>query len=343
MSLSDAMIGVAHGISLHTDVAGEVPALPGRMFKKIERELVKGKARQRAEKKAVARRMRRFISSHLLTQAEVAPADAMDGVKESPIQAAAPQSELEQPEEFTLPEVKLALLNASRVKKHKGRKAKNSSFSRPPPFNAPSSVQPLPAPPPPPQTPVVVAAPELERKIARLEAALLRRDRSKQQRSDAFNSLKSSEHKKMLQLMDANEHINRLEAKLERVEAEVEEARKKTVTWIHRAEKFKAERYQEYAHLIDPIPPPPHAIEWGTLVRQPEFWGGVVGLVTLLAAVYATSRYMGDKAPAVSFFLCHIIQHSHPTNKITLLTQFLQVPDANILSKAGSVPEAPEG
>lgn len=138
------MVGVAHGISLHTDVAGEVPALPGRLFKKIERELVKGKARQRAEKKAVARRMRRFINSHLLTQAEVAPADAMEGVKESPIQAPAPQSELEQPEEFKLPEVKLALLNASRVKKHKGRKAKNSSFSRPPPFNAPSSVQPLP-------------------------------------------------------------------------------------------------------------------------------------------------------------------------------------------------------
>lgn len=102
----------------------------------------------------------------------------------------------------------------------------------------------------------------------------------------------------MLQLMDASEHINRLEAELQRLEAELEEARKETVTWVHRAETFKAERYQEFAHLIDlaprpPPPPPPRAIEWGILV----------GLVTLLAAVYAVGRNLGEQAPAVSFFL----------------------------------------
>lgn len=78
------------------------------------------------------------------------------------------------------------------------------------------------------------------------------------------------------------------------MEAELEEARKETVTWVHRAETFKAERYQEFAHLIDLAPPPPpQAIEWAILVRQPEFWGGVVGLVTLLAAVYAIGAVMG--------------------------------------------------
>lgn len=78
MSLPDAMVGVAHGISLNTEVAAEVLALPGRMFKKIERELVKGKARQRAEKKAATRKMRmkRSINSHLLTQGQASQAES---------------------------------------------------------------------------------------------------------------------------------------------------------------------------------------------------------------------------------------------------------------------------
>lgn len=76
MSLPDAMVGVAHGINLHTDVAAEVLALPGRMFKKIERELVKGQARQRAEKTAATRKMRIIINSHLLTQDQASQADA---------------------------------------------------------------------------------------------------------------------------------------------------------------------------------------------------------------------------------------------------------------------------
>lgn len=106
--------------------------------------------------------------------------------------------------------------------------------------------------------------------------------------------------------MDASEYISRLEAELQRLEGELEEARKEMVTWVHWAEKLKAERYQEFAQLIDPAPPPPppaRAIEWGILVRQPEFWGGVVGLVTLFTAVYAVDRNLGDKAAAVSFFL----------------------------------------
>lgn len=58
----------------------------------------------------------------------------------------------------------------------------------------------------------------------------------------------------MMQLMDASEHTNRLEA-------EHEEARKEAVTWIQRVEKFKAEWYQHYACLIDAIPPPPRPTE----------------------------------------------------------------------------------
>ena len=70
---------------------------------------------------------------------------------------------------------------------------------------------------------------------------------------------------------------------------------------MHRAEKFKAERYEAFSHTIDPIPPyPPRAIEWGILVRQPEFWASVVGLVTLLTAGYAAGKYLGDGAPSVS-------------------------------------------
>lgn len=109
--------------------------------------------------------------------------------------------------------------------------------------------------------------------------------------------------------MGANEHTARLEAEVEQLSAELEEARKETIMWIHPAETFKAERFQEYAHLIDPIPllPPPRAIEWGNLVRQSEFWSGVVGLMTLLVAIYATGRYMGDQAPAVSFVLDYIV------------------------------------
>lgn len=177
MSLPDAMVGVAHGINLLTEVAAEALALPGRIFKKIERELVKGKARQRAQKKAAVRKMRRIINSHLLTQDQASQADAMKGVQETPTQAPAPQSELEQAEEFKLPEVKLAILHASKIKKHKGRKAKSSSFSPPPPSSSPIPVQSLsaspaaPAPPPPslppPQTPTVFSALQLERKIAR--------------------------------------------------------------------------------------------------------------------------------------------------------------------------------
>lgn len=84
MSLPDAMVGVAHRMNLHTDVAAEVLALPGRMFKKIERELVKGQARQRAEKKAATRKMRRIINSHLLTQNQASQGDAMQGAKKTP-------------------------------------------------------------------------------------------------------------------------------------------------------------------------------------------------------------------------------------------------------------------
>lgn len=100
----------------------------------------------------------------------------------------------------------------------------------------------------------------------------------------------------MLQLMDANDQINRLEAELQKT-------KKKTVTWLHRAEKFKAERYRRFAPLLDQVPsiPPPRAIEWGILARQFEFWVGVVVFIMLLAVVYAVGKFLGNNAPAVSF------------------------------------------
>ncbi len=299
MALPGEMTGVVHGDSLHVDVAVTVPALPDRLFKRLERELIKGKARQRADKKAAARRMRRIISSHL---AETSPKDVMEDAP-----APAPQSELEHPEGLKLPGVKLAIINAGKVKKHKGRKAKNSSFS-PPPLHAstppatPASPSSPPPPPPPPATAAPATAPELERKIARLEAELHSRNRSRQKRNDAFHSLKASEHEKMLDLMDARHHIEGLVAKIARLEDELEESTRETVSWVQRAEKFRGERYQAFADTIDPVtPPPPRAIEWGILAKQPEFWAGVVGVVSLLTAVYAAGRYLGDNAPAVGF------------------------------------------
>ncbi len=311
MALPGAMDGVVRGNSLHVDVAVAVPALPDRLFKRLERELIKDKARQRADKKATVRRMRRIFSSHL---AETSPKDVMEDAP-----APAPHSELEQPEELKLPGAKLAILHASKVKKQKGRKAKKSSFSPPPTLHAQTPVQPLspppatvdplpsqPSPSPPAETPAPAVASataqELERKIARLEAELSSRDRSRQKRNDAFRSLKASEHEKMLDLMDARHHIEGLVAKIARLEEELEENKRETVSWVQRAEQFRGERYQAFARTIDPVsPPPPRAVEWGTLARQPEFWAGVVGVVSLLAAVYAAGRYLGDNAPAVSF------------------------------------------
>lgn len=323
-------------------------SLPDRFVKKLERELVKGRARQRADKKAVARRMRRTLSSHLAT---TSPSDVMEGVKETPII----NPVLEQPEEFGLPGVELAILNASRVKKHKGRKAKNSSVSRSPPLPASPTVSlpspppppPPPSPPPPPQTPTPANVAHLERKIARLEAELLSKDRGRQKRTDAYNSMKNSEHQRMLDLMDARLHIKGLEAKLERLEEELEETKRETVSWVHRAEKFKAERYQAFSHTIDPTPPPPppsapRAIEWGALVRQPEFWAGAVGLVTLLAAVYVAGRYQGDGAPTVSFVpLFKLLKN--PSYKQNVLTYTVFVSDVLVLPTTDSVPEATEG
>ena len=175
MALPGAMVGVVQGDRLHVDVAVAVPALPDRLFKRLERELIKGKARQRADKKAAARRMRSIISSRL---AETSPEDVM---KDAP--APAPQSELEQPEELKLPGAKLAILRASKIKKHKGRKAKNSSFSHPPPLHAPTPVQPLSPPPailtslptpPPPPPPPPNSRPPCRRLRARAEDSPLR-------------------------------------------------------------------------------------------------------------------------------------------------------------------------
>lgn len=136
-------------------------------------------------------------------------------------------------------------------------------------------------------------------------------------------------------LMDARLLINGLEAKLERLEEKLEEGKREIISWIHRAEKFKAERYQAFSYTIDPVtPPPPHAIEWGILVRKPEVWAGVVGLVTLLAAMYAAGRYQGDDSPAVS---------SLPSSKQDSFTHLIFMPDAVVLPAANSVTEDPEG
>ncbi|MCJ1343174.1 hypothetical protein MMC31_001366, partial [Peltigera leucophlebia] len=97
-------------------------SLPDRLFKRLERELVKGRARQRADKKAATRRMKRIVSS-LLTKTP--DADAMDCAEDKPII----NPVLEKPEEFGLPGVEMAILNASKVKKRQGRKAKRSYFS----------------------------------------------------------------------------------------------------------------------------------------------------------------------------------------------------------------------
>lgn len=294
MSFSSAMEGVAQGNSLHVDLAVMIAVLPGRLLQKIEREIVKGKARQRADKKVAIRRMRRIISSHL-RQAEASPADFIEGVP-----ASASRSRLDQQKQVELLGVTQASLHAGKVKREIDRRAKNSSFSPSIPFNSTNPVQPLPTPPlPPPLTPIpqalpTVTASELKRKIARLEAELHTRDRSRQKRNDAFRSLKISEHTKMLELMDANDYIHRLEAELEKT-------KKKNVSWVHRAEKYKAERYEKFAPFIDQISStPPRAVEWGILARQLEFWAGVVALILLIAAVYAVGKYLGNAAPAVS-------------------------------------------
>ncbi|MCJ1349999.1 hypothetical protein MMC31_008242, partial [Peltigera leucophlebia] len=116
-------------------------------------------------------------------------------------------------------------------------------------------------------------------------------------RNDAFHSLKTSEHQKMLELMDARLHINVLEAKLERLEKELEETKREP-----------SRGYQAFAHKVDPVAPPPplRAIEWGILVRQPEVWTGAVGLVTPLAAVYAAGRFLDDGAPGRPYSLTFV-------------------------------------
>lgn len=106
--------------------------------------------------------------------------------------------------------------------------------------------------------------PRTWRKIAHFEASFQIRDRSRQKKNDAFRSLKISDHTKMLQLMVADDYIIQ-------VEADFEETKKKTVSWLHRAEKCGAERYKEFAPLIDKnSSPPPRATEWGILSRQLE-------------------------------------------------------------------------
>lgn len=290
------MDGVVWGDSQDSNVAVAGPALPDKLFKRLERDLIKNKARQRANKKAMARRMRRIISSHLV---ERSPTDVMEDIS-----APALQSELEQPEELKIPGVKLAIFQASKVRKRKGRKAGNYSFSPPPPLLAapPATLAPLTSPQPTPPPPQYPAAPELEWKIAHLEAELLSRDISRQKRNDAFCSLKISEHEKMLELMNARHKIDGLVTQLHRVQLELEENKRNTVLWVRRAEKFKAERYEAFAHTIDPVTPSPHlTIEWGILARQPEFWAGVFGMVSLLGVMYTVGWYLDNNALAVSF------------------------------------------
>ncbi len=90
----------------------------------------------------------------------------------------------------------------------------------------------------------------------------------------------------MLDLMEARHHIEGLVAKIARLEEELEESKKETVSWIQRAERFERECYQEFfAHTIDPVPPPPpppppRAVEWGILARKTRIlgwcrWSGV--------------------------------------------------------------------
>lgn len=69
----------------------------------------------------------------------------------------------------------------------------------------------------------------------------------------------------MLQLMVANDYIIQ-------VEVEFEETKKKTVSWLHRAENRGAERYKELASLIDKnSSPPPRATEWGFFLANSRF------------------------------------------------------------------------
>ena len=102
----------------------------------------------------------------------------------------------------------------------------------------------------------------------------------------------------MLDLMEARHHIEGLVAKIARLEEKLEESKKETVSWIQRAEKFERECYQAFfAHTIDPVPPPPpppppRAVEWEFSPEKPEFWAGVVGVASLLAAVYAAGRFL---------------------------------------------------
>lgn len=88
MELAGEMDGVVQGDGLHINVAATVPALalPERLLKRLERELMKEKARQRAHKKTLVRRTRSIMSNVL---AELSPKDRMEDAP-SP----APQSEL---------------------------------------------------------------------------------------------------------------------------------------------------------------------------------------------------------------------------------------------------------
>lgn len=140
MSLSDTMVGMVRGISLHKDVAVEVPTLTDGMFKKIDHELVKGGSPKSREESG-GQENKEIYQLPSLKAGRSAPTDAMEGVKESPIYIHAPQSQLEQPGELKLPEVKLKILHASKIKKDIGRKAKTSSFS--PPASPPCNLSPL--------------------------------------------------------------------------------------------------------------------------------------------------------------------------------------------------------
>lgn len=128
-------------------VSAETMSLPDRLFKRLERELVKAKARQRADKKAAARRMRRITSSHL---AETSPSDVLEGVKETPI--INPISE--QPEELSLSGVRLALMPAKpRSTKAERQKTPPSLPHRLSRHRSPWNLFPLLSPPRPPSLP----------------------------------------------------------------------------------------------------------------------------------------------------------------------------------------------
>lgn len=121
--------------------------------------------------------------------------------------------------------------------------------------------------------------------------------------SDAFRSLKASDHKKMLDLVDTRHHIEGLVTKIARLEwARTEQERDRLVDTADGIIK-KGQRYEAFAHPIDPVPPPPpRAVEWGILARKPEILGWCSGGGVAVCGCLRRRQVRGRQCSSDNFF-----------------------------------------